>query len=83
MYRSHPGVGGIICVQIIKCAGQNGIMWHPCVYFGRLGYFFVTEVLNAMFDRKELISLAVLPEKLNISKSYNELRCHITNYGAI
>jgi len=37
---------------------------------------FLTEVPNFLFDRKELISLTVLPEKLNFRKSYNKPRYH-------
>ena len=40
-----------------------------------VGIWFLTEVLNFLFDRKDLIRLAVLPEKFNFSKSYNKPRC--------
>jgi len=46
-----------------------------CISVG-VGVLFLTEVLNFMFDRKELISLIVLPEKFSFNKSHNKPRCH-------
>ena len=40
-----------------------------------VGIMFLTEVLNLLFDRKELIRLVVLPEKFYFIKSYKKARC--------
>ena len=67
---------GVIYVQPIECADRT----EPCdttvcVSVGVV-ILFLTEVLNFLFDRKELIRLVVLPEKFYFSKSYKKERCH-------
>jgi hypothetical protein len=51
-------------VQIIKCAGQKiPCDTHVSITVG-VEILFLTEILNLLFERKELISLIVLPKSL-------------------
>jgi hypothetical protein len=78
LYRRHPGDVGIICVQIIrvKCAGENGTLWHPCVHYSRRGYSVCNRSSENFVWQKRADKLNWAAQKVNFTKSYNKSQCH-------
>jgi hypothetical protein len=64
--------------QVIQCEGQDGPLWHSCLYTVSLGVDIspFSETLNFLCERNGLISLIRLVENSIIDNLYSKPGCY-------
>jgi hypothetical protein len=69
----------IIYIFTVQYGGQDGTLWHPCLYISWRNISPSTETLKFLWERKELTSLCRLIENFRLDNLYSRPRCHVVS----
>jgi hypothetical protein len=72
-------LGRIIYIHTVQCGGQDGTLWHPCLYIPLRRHYTFDRDSELPLTKKELISLIRLIENFNSDNLYSKPRCHVVS----